>query len=203
MSGIFQLILLAVCLFAHFSKYSPFLFLCIFRIWNKRRQESFHLIISTLDFPSSCFAWISVGCLKCFWRCLVIQERCVCVWSPYRRVCVQACSLWNDESQCIYEYVCSRYGRERMCFHFASCSTPPYPRTVTLCFNPSPPLCFPSFYPQFPLGMWLVLHRLFVHTAQVTLRTEGSVGLGSSGSGERQREALEPSHRYKNQQRKR
>lgn len=64
------------------------------------------------------------------------------------------------------------------------------------------PLFF-FFYPQFPLGMWLMLHCLFVHTAQVTPRTEGSVCLGSSGSGERQRGTLELSHRYKNQQRKR
>lgn len=31
--------------------------------------------------------------------------------------------------------------------------------------------------------MRLMLQRLFVHTAQVTLRTEGSVCLGSAGSG--------------------
>lgn len=39
-------------------------------------------------FQARVFAWISVGCLKCFRRCLVILELCICVWSPYRRVCM-------------------------------------------------------------------------------------------------------------------
>lgn len=172
--------------------------LCIFLFEMRAGRNTLIWSSPPSIFQTHVFCWIAVGCLKCFWRCLVILEHCGCDWSPYRRACVSACSLWNNETQCIYAYVCSR-----MCFHFVSDSTPPYPHIITPRFNPSPPLCFPSFYPQFPLGMWLVLHRLFVHTAQVTLRIEGSACLGSSGSGERQREALELSHRYKNQQRKR
>lgn len=116
----------------HLYRLSP---LSIFLIWNEGRQERSHLISSTLTFPSSCFAWIVVGCIKCSWRCLVVPERRACVWSPYSSGCVPACSLRNDETQCFHAYVCSR-----VCFHFVSDSTPPYSLIITLCFNPSPPL---------------------------------------------------------------
>lgn len=145
--------------------------------------------------------WIAVGCLKCFLHCLVILEHRVCVWSAYRRLHMYLV-LYEMMKRSVFMHMSVLATAERACFHFVSYFTPPYPHIITLCFNPSPALWFPSFYPQFPLGMWLVLHRLFVHTAQVTLRIGSCVCLGSSGKRKRQRQALKLSHRYKNQQRK-
>ena len=131
-----------------------------------------------------------VLCVDCCWMCKVFltlpcypgaPRICVCDLH-IAGGCVRASSPRNDETQCIYAYVCSR-----MCLHFVSGSTrphPPPPLVITLRFNPPPHLsASPSLYPEFPLGMWLMLQRVFVHRAQVTQKIEGSAFLGSSGSG--------------------
>lgn len=138
--------------FLHPSQNTHPFYLFPFCVWNQGRQEYSYLIISTLNFPSSCFAWIAVGCLKCFWRRLVILERCVRVWSPRRRMCVQACSLWNDETRCIYAYVCSSL-RQRAHVFYASYQTPLLlTPIIKLRFNPSTSLRFPSFLPAVSSG---------------------------------------------------
>lgn len=185
--------------FAPFSNWPPFSipFPRASFVFEKRAGKNTLIWSSPPSiFPSSCYAWIAVGCLKCFWHCLVILEHCVLVWSPYRRLCLCRLVLYEMMRRSVFMHMPVLAIAERACgftsYHTSLLLTP---TSLHCALIPPHPFGFPLFYPHFPLGMWLMLHRLFVHTAQVTLRIGGCVCLGSFGRRERQRQALKLSHR--------
>lgn len=174
-SDVFRLVL-------HFSKRSPFLIfpLWVIYMWNQGRQEYSPLITLHPQFSKLVFACF------CFWlfkEFLTLLSRSV----------VYACDLRTEG--CASRLVFNQTMKHGVFMH-TSLLAAAYVFTLDLTLlllTPTsllsaliPP--YLSFYPLFPPGMWLMLHRLFVHTAQVSLRIDGSVFLGSSGSGERQRE---------------
>lgn len=134
--------------------------------------------LSTLNFLSLCLRVFAFGCLKSF------LLSCSVVYACDLRT--EGCASRLVFYQTMKHGVFMHTSLLAAAYVFTSDLTLLLLTPTSLLSALIPPHL--SFYPLFPPGMWLMLHRLFVHTAQVSLRIDGSVFLGSSGSGERQRE---------------